>query len=221
MATKSSERRKILARLDHYVQKGGPDPREYAEVNSCFIQLAHHNTGSSEISSVFRSTLSKIGCGPARGVYKYLTSNPNSALLIHWVDVDPKAIQYARSVCRSFSENGDRLEFESRNVLRFRASKTYDLLWSARLFEYFPDRLFIILLRRLITYVKPGGEVVIGNFGDNNPSRAYMELLGEWYLEHRSEERLTRLAEEAGVSTDAVKIDREPENVNLFLRIRR
>ena len=137
------------------------------------------------------------------------------------MDVDPKAIQYARSLCRSFSENGDRLEFESRNVLRFRASKTYDLLWSAGLFDYFPDRLFIILLRRLITYVKPGGEVVIGNFGDNNPSRAYMELLGEWYLEHRSEERLTRLAEEAGVSTDAVKIDREPENVNLFLRIRR
>ncbi len=78
-----------------------------------------------------------------------------------------------------------------------------------RLFDYFNDKTFVAILKKMKNWLKPGGEIVVGNFNDNhNPSRNYMEILGEWYLEHRSENTLKQLAlkarfEELGISFDA------------------
>jgi len=69
--------------------------------------------------------------------------------------------------------------------------------------------------------MKPGGEIVIGNFNDeHNPSRFFMELFGEWHLHHRSEQVLFKLALEAGYTPDNIHIGKEPEEINLFLHIR-
>ena len=73
----------------------------------------------------------------------------------------------------------------------------------------------------MLAVCKPGGEVVVGNFGDFNPSRDYMELFGNWCLEHRSREKLCQLAEQAGAVLDQTRVEWEPEGVNLFLHIRR
>jgi extracellular factor (EF) 3-hydroxypalmitic acid methyl ester biosynthesis protein len=63
--------------------------------------------------------------------------------------------------------------------------------------------------------------VVVGNFSDHNPSRDYMELLGDWVLRHRTHDHLRELALEAGASADSIEVQWEPEGVNLFLHIRR
>ncbi len=46
-----------------------------------------------------------------------------------------------------------------------------------------------------------------------------MELFGEWYLNHRSEEHLIYLAKNAGFEANQIRVGKEPENVNLFLHI--
>jgi hypothetical protein len=61
----------------------------------------------------------------------------------------------------------------------------------------------------------------VGNFSDFNPSRDYMELLGDWVLQHRTRDRLRELALEAGAAEDAIDVQWEPEGVNLFLHVRR
>jgi hypothetical protein len=70
-------------------------------------------------------------------------------------------------------------------------------------------------------WVTKNGEIIIGNFNqNNNPSRGYMELFGEWYLHHRTENELIFLAKEAGFSEIQIHIGKEEEDVNLFLHLR-
>ena len=71
-----------------------------------------------------------------------------------------------------------------------------------------------------IGWTKAGGEVIIGNFGDVNPSRNYMEIVGDWYLIHRSADQLMELARAAGAKMENVSIGSELEGVNLFLHVR-
>ena len=64
---------------------------------------------------------------------------------------------------------------------------------------YLNEGLFCRLLKRLLAMTRPSGEVVVPNLSDNNPSRPYMELIGDWRLIHRSANELTKLALTAGV----------------------
>jgi extracellular factor (EF) 3-hydroxypalmitic acid methyl ester biosynthesis protein len=118
------------------------------------------------------------------------------------------------------SARWERITFTRANALRFRTTKKYDLVWSAGLFGYFDDRRFVFLLKRLLGFVACGGELVIGNFSDENPTPCIMEIPGDWNLHHRNEARLRRLAESSGIGAQAISVGREPEGVNLFLQIR-
>jgi len=42
--------------------------------------------------------------------------------------------------------------------------------------------------------LEPGGELIVGNFSDNNPIRTMMEIYAQWYLIHRSKKELFGLA---------------------------
>lgn len=170
---------------------------------------AHHGKSAIEILNV--------ASGPARDVREFFLNHPDAPIQMDCVDMDAHAIAYAQRLCAPWLSH---LRFHHRNVLRFVPTRGYDLTWSAGLFDYLSDRLFIHLLKTLISVTKPGGEVVIGNFSDFNPSRDYMELLGHWQLTHRSRETLTALAARAGASPDQVQIFWEPEGVNYFLHIR-
>ena len=47
-----------------------------------------------------------------------------------------------------------------------------------------------------------------------------MEVLSDWYLNHRSKYDLVKMALEADIDEKLVKVDMEELGVNLFLRIR-
>ncbi len=159
-----------------------------------------------------------LGSGSARDVFEYFVENPGSGFVIHCVDHDAKAIAFAAKLCAPFS---DRVAFSEANALRFHPAIPPRIIWSAGLFDYLNDKLFVLLLRRLWRTLEPGGELVLGNFCPTNPTRAYMELVGEWILTHRSQEDLLRLANSAGLPAKSVGIESEPEGVNLFLRARK
>src|ERR1035437_6324588 len=159
-----------------------------------------------------------IGCGPGRDVFEYLDNYPNSRAIFECVDHEPKAIAYAKDVCRSFL---DRIEFQQANAFRYQPACPPHLIWSAGLLDYLNIRLATLLVRRLWRWLPPGGEMVIGNFTPANSTRAYMELLGGWTLHHRSESDLAALAQQAGIPDNAIRVECEPEKVNLFLHAQR
>lgn len=159
-----------------------------------------------------------IGCGPSRDVFEYLDNHPNSRAIFECVDHEPKAIAYAKDVCRSFL---DRIEFQQANAFRYQPACPPNLIWSAGLFDYLNNRLATSLLRRLWRWLPPGGELVVGNFSPANSTRAFMELLGGWMLHHRTEGDLASLARQAGIPDNAIRIEHESEKVNLFLHAKR
>jgi SAM-dependent methyltransferase len=111
-----------------------------------------------------------------------------------------------------------RLSFVQANAFRYRPDQQHEIVWSAGLFDYLDDKQFVFLLRRLYEMVKPGGELVVGNFGPDNPSRNYMEF-GQWFLKHRSTEELINLGRQCGVRAGQIRVEAESAGVNLFLRI--
>ncbi|HLM61975.1 MAG TPA: class I SAM-dependent methyltransferase, partial [Pyrinomonadaceae bacterium] len=137
-------------------------------------------------------------------------------IIFDCVEYDPNAISYASELCREFLPQ---ITFNRANAFKFKTDRKYELIWSAGLFDYFNDKRFKFLLKCLYSFLAPGGELVIGNFSENNPTRNYMEILGDWILHHRSKKLLINLAEECGVSPDSIRVGEEAEGINLFLHI--
>ncbi len=163
-------------------------------------------------------TILNIASGPSRDVFEYLSQTTDQRIDFDCVEYDQLAIKYATALC---FEHLDRVNFLQKNAFRFTTKKRYPLIWSAGLFDYFDDRQFQFLTSRLLNFLEPGGELVIGNFSDDNPDRAYMELLMEWELNHRSAEHLTKLAMGCGVDESKIFVGKEPTGVNLFLHIKK
>lgn len=159
-----------------------------------------------------------LGSGPVTEVNEYLLQTPDNTLEFDMIDLDQRAIDYAKAKNRAFLHC---MKFTNRNVIRFLPEKKYDLIWSAGLFDYFKDKHFVYLIKKFYAHVCPGGEMIIGNFGVQNPSRKIMEILADWYLYHRSEEELISFAKQAGVPASEIEIIKEPLGINLFLRTTR
>lgn len=161
-----------------------------------------------------RLDILNLASGPARDVFEFV-SITEADVHFDCIDHDPQAVEFAGNLCRPFA---DRITFTRADVVRLHRSKKYDLIWAAGLFDYFSDSLFKRVLRRLLSFLLPGGELVIGNFSPANPNIAWLRFC-EWHLHHRSADHLKRLAIESGVQPDQVAIGQEPEGVNLFLHI--
>jgi len=157
-----------------------------------------------------------LGSGPATDVHEYLTRNPGSRISFDLLDLDPRAIEYARDKNKAFE---DKVNFYRINVLRFNTHKRYDMVWSAGLFDYFKEKHFIYLINKYLKLLNETGEMVIGNFSDNNPTQTLQEAFSDWYLNYRSEDELLTIASNSGLKEGDVTIEKEPLGINLFMRI--
>ena len=158
-----------------------------------------------------------VASGSCRDVQELFDACPDLPVQVVCVEQDPRAIEYAAVLCR---EHLTKVSFREGNAFKYSVDERYDLVWSAGLFDYLSDRLFVRLAARLAGMVKPGGELVIGNFNESNPSRPYMELF-DWVLNHRSPETLGDLAVKCGFVAEQIEVRAEPAGVTLFLHPRR
>ena len=158
-----------------------------------------------------------VGSGPCRDIFELLEERHTGDIEIHCVDMDIQAIHYAKNLTRDYEE---KVKFFQTNIFRFESKSQYNIIWSAGLFDYLDDKAFVFLLKRFVSWCTVPGEIIVGNFSNHNPSRNYMEIFGEWYLQHRSEDQLTSLALSAGLPLQNVFVGQEAEGVNLFLHIK-
>ncbi len=178
--------------------------------------LFKHVMQQLEASSDQIMSVLNLASGPGRDVLEYLERVKHPRCRIHCVDQDQHALSYAETLCAPFQEY---VQFIRSNAFRFKPSTTYRFIWSAGLFDYLNDDQFRFLLKRLLTMLDEEGEVIVGNFSPVNPSRAYMEVVGDWHLIHRNATQLVQLALDCGARKECVQILAEPEGINLFLHI--
>lgn len=157
-----------------------------------------------------------LASGPCRDIKNILDKYLESPILFDCVEQDKNAINFANNLC---NEHLKKVNFIEKNAIKFKTNKLYNVIWSAGLFDYFNDKIFILMLKRLSKIVKNNGEIVIGNFSTNNPSRYYMELF-KWNIYHRSPTKLLFLAKKAGFAEKNITIIKEATGVNLFLHIK-
>jgi SAM-dependent methyltransferase len=157
-----------------------------------------------------------LASGPGRDMRNFFATNPNALIYFDCIEQDQNAINYAKKLCSNYIE---KVNFIQKNVLRFNTKKQYQVIWSAGLFDYFEDKVFVTMLQRLGNMLLEDGEIIIGNFSSVNPNKAYMEFL-EWHLHYRSPQALKALALVAGFNTDQIGIKKEPQGINLFLHIK-
>ena len=160
--------------------------------------------------------LLNVASGPARDLAQLYESIDPSTLRTVCIEADKTAIKYAQKLNEP---NLQQIEFIHQNIFRYNTTEKFDLVWSAGLFDYFNDAIFVKLIRKFAGWTKPGGEIIIGNFSDQNPSRSYMELIGDWFLQHRSANDLINLALAAGIAREKIRVGEEMEGVNLFVHI--
>jgi len=157
-----------------------------------------------------------LGSGPCSDIHQFFTNNPKTKVHFDCLDMDSKAIDYGSAVCDNYI---DSITFINKNAFRYKPDHQYDLIWSAGLFDYFNDKLFVRLLNRTYKLLSVDGMMAVGNFSDTNTAQGAMELLGQWYLHHRSKEHLVELAIKAGVPADKIEVHSEKTGVNLFLHL--
>ena len=159
-----------------------------------------------------------LGSGPVSETFEYFEKTDDNSLVFDMLDLDKRAISYAKIKNKKHLKS---MTFFNKNVIRYTPKQKYDLIWSAGLFDYFKAKHFVYLLKKYYEFLNEGGEMIIGNFNIENPSKKIMEILGDWFLHHRSIDELKSYAIQAGIDKNKIEVFQEPLGINLFLRVRK
>jgi hypothetical protein len=167
-----------------------------------------------------------VGAGPASDIHSALTLLPEDhrgRVRLKLLDLDPDALQFARRHVEPLLSPGS-LQCSRENLYRLphvrHAEETLaapDLLVCAGLFDYLEDDPAVEMLRLFWQRLAEGGLLLVGNFAPHNPTRAYMEWIGNWYLIYRTADDLEKLALQAGIPPEVFSIGSEKLGVDLFI----
>lgn len=167
-----------------------------------------------------------VGSGPAidlRRAVETLPAEKRSQVQVRLLDLDPEALEYARARLEPLLAPGT-LQCLRENLPRLAQRRdlepslgTPNFLVCSGLFDYLADEPAAALLGSFWRQLAAGGLLLVGNFAPHNPSRAYMEWLGNWYLTYRTAEQMEQLALQAGIPPDQFAIGCEQVGIDLFV----
>lgn len=95
----------------------------------------------------------------------------------------------------------------------------FSFIYSLGLFDYLTPPVAKAVLAKLYQILKPGGEIIIGNFHIANKSRTYMEYWLDWVLYYRSEDEFLDLVNPDWDSENSVFL--EDTGSQMFLHIKK
>jgi len=166
-----------------------------------------------------------IGSGPAidlQWALQQLDDSERAQLHVTLVDLDPHALDHAQRKLRPLMVP-ENLELARQNLYRLwrfhsvpNSRSQADFVFCTGLFDYLDDKDAVRLLRTLADWVK-SGHLLVFNFSPENPTRAFMEWVGNWYLIYRREPDLRELATQAKLPPQRTHFGAEPLGANLFL----
>lgn len=167
-----------------------------------------------------------VGCGPALDVLQaaqQLTEDERSRMHVTLLDLDPHALAFAhKRLLPVLSEQ--QLRLENVNLFRLASKPSHAKLLDQStltictgLFDYLDDSAAVAMLEAFWRGLQPQGQLLLFNFAQENPSRAYMEWIGNWYLIYRSRESLGNLTLMSDIRADCVTLGSEAQGIGLYL----
>ena len=171
-----------------------------------------------------------VGSGPATDISQavaVLPDNRRPSLQATLLDLDPEALEFSERLVAPLLRPGA-LSCLRENLFRLPKNPnagnllgTPNFLICSGLFDYLTDEAATAMLRLFWGRLAEGGVLMVGNFAPHNPTRAYMEWIGNWYLTYRAGSDLERLAMGAGISPDRFSVGSEALGVDLILTARK
>jgi SAM-dependent methyltransferase len=168
-----------------------------------------------------------VACGPAMEWQKLIPLLPDGVRLeVDLLDQDEQALlSTQRQLKRLLSHYPNKtIKFRYLNkaiknvIVRGTERQNYDLIYSSGLFDYLSDSASAMAASRLFDSIKPGGQLIIGNFNVGNPNQLLMDYALDWPLIYRSKEDLFNLFK---YLEGSILIESEPLGINLFCVITR
>lgn len=170
--------------------------------------------------------IASFGCGPAREIIEFAEKSIDAERCeFTCIDSEPGALNYIKDRISAVNKqiNIYFLNLNIKNILKSKGSyegvSSQNLIYSAGLFDYFSDKMAKAILNKLYSYLSDDGLLIIVNVAENHDHRAYMELLGEWYLNLRSDMDMLDLASDIKDAKN-IYVEKDNENEkNLYLII--
>ncbi len=165
---------------------------------------SYANARRAETGSEF--TITSVGSGPARELEDILRDTPeNVRWRVNLVDQDPAALNYAFERMAAL-EGRERLNaagfnISFREMLRPSPDNAVfmnnDVIYSSGFVDYLNPLLAQRFVKRLYDFVKPGGQVIIGNVNNLPTGMIWpLEYITDWSLYFRNEEEMHAMASE-------------------------
>jgi extracellular factor (EF) 3-hydroxypalmitic acid methyl ester biosynthesis protein len=162
-----------------------------------------------------------LACGPNRELFDFLKNcEYTDAVEALCIDIDADALQYTDQHVNCFAHKAN-IHLMRENLVKWALGRirhdfrTQDIIYSAGLMDYIQDKLFVKMIDRCHTQLKPGGVLILGNFGVHK-NRNMMDHLLQWWLIYRDEEALRELFARSQFGDDKIQVLSEKQGVNLF-----
>ena len=151
-----------------------------------------------------RVKILSVACGPAWELQDILSSPEEcERYCITLLDQDQSALDEAAGLVADLERELNakiRVTYLNESVRTLLKSSTlvekwgrFDFIYSMGLFDYLTPPVAMGILGKLFQLLEIGGDLLIGNFHDANPSRCYMEYWLDWVLYYRNEEEFLGL----------------------------
>lgn len=198
-------------------------------LNSALL-AGHRNKIQAQVSRILRVVGRKanvrilaLGAGGARDLHAALDWLVSSKANVTVSDSDAKALELAQSRLSALS---DRLTVRHGNALKLvrdlRRSEPFDLVIAGGFVDYIPDRLLVLLLWDIYAHLlKAEGLMFFSSLSDTNDYRALMRVVVSWAAFERSQEQLVKLAAEAGIDCDHLRLSKDPTGITYFVECER
>lgn len=181
-----------------------------------------------EIRGASSKKIVVIGSGAGLEVVDALRIMPDadrSETKFWLLDLDPAAIELAERNLQPLVR-AENLHCSAENLVRLPGKRKVceklqhaDLVVCTGFFDYLEDDAANEMLKMFWQLLRPGGQALVFNFAPWNPTRAYMEWIGNWYLLYRTRQDLDRLARNAGLSANDFEVTAEASGIDLLLRL--
>ena len=212
--------------LSHYALHVGPAQAHRARPPWVMGHLRRHEQ---ELGRPLR--VLSFACGPEHALREYTALGGTGSFTL--CDFDPAPLDY----CRRQFEKLARMprggipaptvrftQVSTYQLIRYRDSLDklrhpdgpFDVVVAAGILDYLKDNVFSRFLDMMSSLLAPGGLLLLTNLNQNNPWRALMEYVCDWYVIHRSREQFQTLCEgpsERGMRTLECTTDATDTNI--------
>ena len=166
--------------------------------------------------------VTSFACGPAQELFDIDQSvGEEQTIYANLIDIDLQALAHIGGKLET-EKTRTKFKLHQENLIHLALGRRklnlspQNLVYSIGLIDYFDDDLVIKLITYAHSILAPGGELVLGNFHQNNPVKEFMDHVLEWKLIHRTEDDMNRLFESSAFKKPCDKFKYESQAVNMF-----